>query len=369
MKKNTDSGSHKEANELEAKLLEVYPELKSLIEIIKEHDRMHEVSIMDIAYGELTAYGDQKPEEGPFWTILSEGSHGQNFFVMSFGLNPDNLSIILRRRNGMTGNGKTYKGNEIKQFFKEYPTGVCDLYKAWFVEEAERQKEFNQRLKQIEDASNNTIIGLWDYFSEDSFHACALLVKRNNEYFEVFYTNKPLKLGRYDIRICLENNRFVQVNIPLPPHIQHPFAFIAGSKFIKTAHEIETPSLPNMSNWHKYKELGFFTIMELNDILDFCRGWTEYAAYFAFKTLDTRYKRLIIYASESASLVRGAVLYFLNMGRKEVQDHFITLQLAHINNRVNLFDNNWTQEEVIQLIQEYEQERERILTKYEKERH
>ena len=131
--------------ELEKRLLEVYPQAEGFVETIKRNYGLNEASILDIPYGELVAYGDQTPEEGPFWTLLRSDSGPHWFHVMSFGLQKDNPSIALRRRNGMEGGGRTYRANEINQhFLKDNFAMLSQLYEGWFVEDRKLQAELSE---------------------------------------------------------------------------------------------------------------------------------------------------------------------------------------------------------------------------------
>src|SRR3989344_1106211 len=117
---------------LEGRLLEVYPEAKILIETINRHAGIREVSVSDLPYNGLAAYGYQKQEEGPFWTLLRDDSSWHFFHVMSFGLNPDVLSISFRRRHYSSGVGQTYRGNESREFLRDNMEVLCQLYECWF---------------------------------------------------------------------------------------------------------------------------------------------------------------------------------------------------------------------------------------------
>lgn len=132
-------GDQSEHYKLERRLLEVYPEAKPLVETIKKYGGMREVSIKDIAYCELTAYGDQNSEEGPFWTLLRDDSHHDLFHVMSFGLNTDALSVSFRRRCYSYGFGNTYNGNESREFLRDKIKVICQLYEGWFVDDRKLQ--------------------------------------------------------------------------------------------------------------------------------------------------------------------------------------------------------------------------------------
>jgi hypothetical protein len=125
--------------EPEERLLTVYPESANFIEAVKRHGGLRESYISDVPYGELAAYGDQSLDEGPFWTLLRDDSTPYNFYVISFGLNPGRRSICARRRNGMIGGGKTFRGDaEINDILS--PDKLPKLYEAWFVSERKPNK-------------------------------------------------------------------------------------------------------------------------------------------------------------------------------------------------------------------------------------
>ena len=120
---------------LERRLLDMYPEAGPLVETIRRYGGMREVSIVDTPYLELIAHGDQTPAEGPFWTLLREGSRHDFFHVMSFGLNQAVLSASFRRRCYTEGIGHTYRGEESREFLRDKIDVLCQLYEGWFVED------------------------------------------------------------------------------------------------------------------------------------------------------------------------------------------------------------------------------------------
>ena len=126
--------------ELERRLLDIYPEAEEFVNTIKRNFGLDEASVLDVPYGQLAAYGDQILGEGPFWTLVRDDSGPHRFYVMSIGLQRDMPSIALRRRNGMGGSGKTFRGNEVKQYFldNQFAT-LSQLYKGWFVEDRKLQ--------------------------------------------------------------------------------------------------------------------------------------------------------------------------------------------------------------------------------------
>ena len=120
----------------ERRLLEVYPEAKGFLEIVKANNGLREVDILNSPYGELEAYRDQSPDEGPFWTLIRGDSRPGFFHVISIGLNRDKPSICTRRRLGGEGAGRTFSGKEVEDNFKL----LGDLYQCWFIEDREIQK-------------------------------------------------------------------------------------------------------------------------------------------------------------------------------------------------------------------------------------
>lgn len=69
----------------------------------------------DEPYAELSLFGDQQVDEGPFLSIEKKGNTQDGFRVMSFGVNAEKPCIAMRRRKGMAGSGRPYRGDEIDQ--------------------------------------------------------------------------------------------------------------------------------------------------------------------------------------------------------------------------------------------------------------
>ena len=134
--------------ELERRLLDVYSEAKEFADMVKSNRGFDEVSILDAPWGSLAGYGDQSPEEGPFWTLLrSENDDPYWFYVISIGLKIDRPSIALRYRDGMEGGGRSYNGNEIKKYFldNQFAT-LSQLYKGWFSGKPKSQKKLSEEV-------------------------------------------------------------------------------------------------------------------------------------------------------------------------------------------------------------------------------
>jgi len=133
-------GDENKHTELERRLLDIYPEAKEFVENVKRNQGLNEASILDAPWIALAGYGDQTTEEGPFWTLLrSDNDDPYWFYVISIGLKIDRPSIAVRHRDGMEGGGRTYRGDEIKQYFlnNQFAT-LSQLYNGWFVGETEK---------------------------------------------------------------------------------------------------------------------------------------------------------------------------------------------------------------------------------------